>query len=332
MGLLHGNREAGTDKDIGTDAPSRMEIKFKHKLAVAAIMIAGGGMAGTLASCDSATSRDAAATSAYMSARRVLERASASTLPAGSASVKEFVAHVRQGCPGALKDAPAEPSVVKQSNGELAVNGQSLLAVAIANDLEVVLDAPRTQARKQFINVLKGLQWEDRDVTGLVRALAATEANSLAVRARDICDDARAWAAGGYKHLPVGIGQDTTALEVAKATLSRRLSAVGCDAQYPQLAVPQVLERYQGRSERIASERVGRQERQRVAAEGAIVSKAVAVVQSDLGEPAGQRGLAMVQRGQATVPTHLCGSAEASKATLPSVPMPNVPSHRVEGG
>jgi hypothetical protein len=65
-----------------------------------------------------------------MSARRVLERASASTLPAGSASVEEFVAHVRQGCPGALKDAPAEPSVVKQSNGELTVNGPTPNRVA----------------------------------------------------------------------------------------------------------------------------------------------------------------------------------------------------------
>lgn len=306
---------------------------YKRKLAVATIIIGCSGTVGALASCDSssATGRNAAATSAYMSARRGLQQAYASTLPVGSASVEEFVARVRQGCPGVLKDAPAESSVVKQSNGELTVSGRSLLAVAVANDLEVVLDAPRAQARQKFISALKGLQWEDHDVTELVRALVATEANSLAVRTRDICVDARAWIASGYKQLPGGIGQGTPALEVADATLSRRLSAIGCDIQYPHLAVPQVLERYQGHSERTASERVGRQERQRVAAEGAIVSEALAGVQSDLGVPAGRRGLAMAQQKQATVPTRLCGPTEAAKATLPSVPEPNVPSHRVEG-
>lgn len=309
-----------------------MGMNIKHGLIVATIIIAGSGVTGALASCDSSsTSRDAAATNVYMRARSSLERAFAATLSAGSASVEEFVAHVRQSCSGALKDAPAEPSVVKHSNGELAVNGQTLLDVEIANDLEVALEASRVQARHRFISALKGLQWEDHEVTELVRALVATEANSLAVHPRNICDDARLWAASRYERLPAGIGQDTPALEAAKATLSRRLSAIGCDPQYPLLAVPQVLERYQGRSERITSKRVGVQERQRVTAEGAIISKAAAAVRSALGVPRRRRELILQQR-RGIVPTRLCGSDEAAKATLPSVPLPNVSSHRVEGG
>jgi hypothetical protein len=231
-----------------------------------------------------------------------------------------------------LKDVPAEPSVIKRSNGELSINGQDLLLVEIAGALEAVLYRPRNDARQRFIDAVKGLKWNDHNITEVVQTLVAAESINMLAPATDICKVAREWVANGFSEVPTGSKQFNTAWEAVNERLSRQVAALGCNTRYPELAVLQVLKRYQDHSEIAASKNVARREQEITTKDEAILNRAVAQVERALGVPVRQRKLATrsVRRKGVIGPTHVCGAGGSGEAAPPSVPLPNVPSHRVE--
>lgn len=276
-------------------------------------------------------SRDSVSASVYLRARSKLEQVVESHMPAGRAAVDAFVAHIRGTCPGVLSSAPPEALVVKRSNGALAVNGRELLLVEIANALEVVLRGPSFAARGEFIDAVKGLEWGDDDVTELIRAFVAAEAVNVRARVPNVCEDARAWVASGYGKVAGGANPFEQAGEAASERLSRSLSTLGCNTQYPEQAIWQVLATYQDQSVSVISKGLGRREQEIASAEEAIVARAVAQVVRALGEP-GRRGepaaARSAQRKGANAPTHACRAAGAEKGVPPSVPLPGRPRQR----
>lgn len=270
-------------------------------------------------------SHDSASTSAYLRARSTLERVLESILPAGRAAVDAFVAHIGGRCPGVLRNAPPEALVVKRSNGALAVNGRDLLLVEITNGLEVVLYGPSYGARGEFIDAVKGLEWGDDNVTELIRAFVAAEAVSVRARVPNVCKDARAWVASGYGKFTGGAEQFEQPREAASERLSRSLIALGCNTQYPEQAILQVLATYRDHSEQVISKSLGRREEEIASAEEAILGRAVARVVRVLGVP-GRQGESAAMRGAqrrgVNAPTHVCRPEGAEKPVPPSVPLP----------
>lgn len=309
-------------------------MKPSGKQSIVKIVIVAGvavALALAMASCDSAAgqSRDSFSTSTYLHARDTFESNSASSLPASRAGVDAFIAHVSNTCSGVLKNTPAEPSVMRRSNGELSISGRSSLLVDITNSLEGVFIRPRSGALRQFTDTVKELEWSDHKVTEVVRAFVAAEATSIKAPVADICNDARAWVASGYSKFPTSAAQFESAWEAVSGRLSRKLTALGCSTQYPELGILQILKRYQNPREQTTDRRLMRREQTRATADRVILSRAITLIEHALGVPGMRRQSATgkgAQRRVDVTPKRVCGSGGPEIAAPPSAPLPNVPS------
>lgn len=129
-------------------------VERKRKPLLIAANLIGVGLATVgVAACDPpARSRDSVSTRTYLHARSTLERAYEANLGASRANIAAFVANVRNTCTGALRNAPAEPLVIKLRDGEVSASSRESVLVEIAKALEAALYGPRRAARQRFID------------------------------------------------------------------------------------------------------------------------------------------------------------------------------------
>jgi hypothetical protein len=130
-----------------------------------------------------------AATRTYLRAEHVYEQAIKGHELAGAAAAHELVSHVSSGCLNALLNAP--PSTATEE-------------ITREADVEVrhALQRPQRAPTIAFARKIERLRWTNRKLTYYVHGFAAEARANAELVAPDICVNARAVAASGFKTIP----------------------------------------------------------------------------------------------------------------------------------
>ena len=132
---------------------------------------------------------DALATRAYLGARYRFERAAKSELPAERAAAAVLVRKLRGECPDVAAGSPHnEAATVLRTE-----------ALVVVSDTLLVKDR---SAIKHFLGVAGRLRWSDPRLRRAVGRYVAELRAELALKAPDLCEDLRAWAASGFQTAP----------------------------------------------------------------------------------------------------------------------------------
>jgi hypothetical protein len=130
-----------------------------------------------------------AATRGYLLARHRLEFAGEHDQQAGEAAVQALVARVKNECSGVLAEAPEN-------------RARDDVRDEIVEDVPLTLERPARNATLAFAMTVQRLHWSNRKLTYYVSHAAREEAAKEKVALPDICADAKALAADGFKAAP----------------------------------------------------------------------------------------------------------------------------------
>ncbi len=150
-------------------------------------LFAGAGVA--LATRGAVRPVDIAATRTYLRAEHRYEQAIKGDGPADAVALDALVAQVSSDCPDVLVGAP--PSKATEE-----ITREADLEVAHA------LEQPQRKAMIVFAEDIERLRWSNPKLTYYVRGFAAESRATAELVAPDICVDARAVAASGFKTIP----------------------------------------------------------------------------------------------------------------------------------
>jgi hypothetical protein len=159
-----------------------MWIRAASTLAVALSLL-------TIAPSALASSRDVAATRAYLRANSTLVRAAHSRIKRVESTLRGVLAQVRRECPLAAAGSPEETQSEQLSN---EVIGTLVLSA-------VHLDVP---AGRAFVSAVRGLSWSNASLTRSVREYASKVSRLIALPVPKLCSDVQSWAQSGFKALP----------------------------------------------------------------------------------------------------------------------------------
>jgi hypothetical protein len=184
--------------------------------ALLAVVITGGS---------ARMARDGAATNIYLAARRVVEAHMERFWATRRGAVKTYVAGIAHTCGGALRHAP--PITGNRSyelqGSKLVLSPWAILFFDTTGGVEQAMRLPADAAAVgRFARQVRGLRWTDPAVTELVRTLGETEEAQLEREAPELCRDARAWAASGYKSLAAQTSRAAERLAGLEASLDPR--------------------------------------------------------------------------------------------------------------
>jgi hypothetical protein len=143
----------------------------------------------TFAESNGATANNVAATRAYLLARHRFLLSGQHYQQAGEAAVQSLVATVKNECPGVLAAAPES-------------RAREDIRAEIAEDVPLTLERPARNATLAFAITVQRLRWTNRKLTYYVTHAAREEAAKERVALPDICTDAKAFAADGFKTAP----------------------------------------------------------------------------------------------------------------------------------
>jgi hypothetical protein len=128
-------------------------------------------------------------TRAYLLARHRLLLSGERDQQAGEAAVQSLVASVKNECSGVLAEAPDN-------------SARDAIRAEIAEDVPLALERPARNATLAFAMTVQRLRWSNRKLTYYVSHSAREEAAKEKVALPDICADAKALAADGFKVAP----------------------------------------------------------------------------------------------------------------------------------
>jgi hypothetical protein len=131
-----------------------------------------------------------AATRAYLLARHRLMLSGQHDEQADEAAVQSLVANVKSECPGVLAAAPESDAREK-------------IREEIAEEVPLTLERPARSATLAFAMTVQRLRWTNRKLTYYATHAAREGAAKEKVALPDICADARAFAADGFKTTPI---------------------------------------------------------------------------------------------------------------------------------
>lgn len=129
------------------------------------------------------------ATRTYLRARHTYELAIKGDGPADRRSAQAYVNQVTAGCPNVLAGAPpgeATEEITREADGEV----------------QQELERPQREASIAFARKIERLRWTNRRLTYYVHGFAAETRATAELIAPDLCTDARAVVASGYKTVP----------------------------------------------------------------------------------------------------------------------------------
>jgi hypothetical protein len=225
---------------------------------------------------------DLNATDGYLTARRAMVQALDVDLADGRTRMAAVVARIGAGCPGVLRDAPTEAQASSGSR-----RNESLLLYELLNALTVAQRRAGAKAVRRFVRAATAIKWHDPRVTNLVHALAHVEGERLRVALPAVCRDLKAWAATGYRRLPMDIALQMA--EPDEEMLRKDARALGCTAFVytlaPEAAVLEALRRYQRRGAPVTAEELGRLESTVKSAEARLRRQELGQVLKRLGAP-----------------------------------------------
>jgi len=157
---------------------------------VAAYLILSTGRSTSIRSAGtSIAAADRVATDSYIGAMHAYEQAIKGDGPADRAAAHDLIGHVRRGCPSVLAGAPPNKATEE---------------ITREADLEVqhALEQPQRRPAIALAKKLEQLRWTNRELTYYVHGFAAESRATAELIAPDICVDARAVAASGFKTIP----------------------------------------------------------------------------------------------------------------------------------
>ena len=160
-----------------------------------------------------ASSRDLAATHAYLAADYAVLHAAVSRWSAVEASIDKLDARYRGECFHVGAGSPQSEEEQK-------------LSLEVAGALWSVAYRTNASAVRRFVARVGRLSWSNRSVTHAARALIKGLHAMIALATPDLCADVRAWAAGGYEAVPAdvdGYARHVEAIEINQ--IPRRLLA-----------------------------------------------------------------------------------------------------------
>jgi hypothetical protein len=138
-----------------------------------------------------ASQTNASATFALLRALYRDELGLEANLGKAQTAMETFVAHVDATCPGVLAQAP-------QGTGLTEMTKEVMLA-----PLAIWTEVQRPVARR-FDREIEHLRWTDRTIERHFRRLMSARRFREGLTVPDVCADAQAWAASGFKTLPKG--------------------------------------------------------------------------------------------------------------------------------
>lgn len=159
--------------------------------AVIAVVVAIGSSVSLARSDGSGGPTDAVSTLAYLGAKYTFARALLTDVPAGLAAQNELAARVVRECPNVLRGAPHNKDARE-------------VAREIVRATTLAADQPSRREIVKFRIVVRSLRWHNARITRLVQTIAALRESLARLRPPDLCDDAKAWAMGGFHTLGAG--------------------------------------------------------------------------------------------------------------------------------
>jgi hypothetical protein len=167
-----------------------LPVMLKFLLAVLVIVLAlSVGSLPAFANINGGKVGNVAATKAYLFARHRLMLAGRHDQQAGEAAVQSLVARVKNECSGVLAGAPEN-------------SAREDLRAEIVEDEALTLERPARKATLAFAMTVQRLRWSNRKLTYYASHAAREEAAKEKVALPDICADAKALAADGFKTAP----------------------------------------------------------------------------------------------------------------------------------
>jgi len=156
---------------------------------VLVLALTGGAVATFAKKSNSGKVDNVAATRAYLLARHRLELVGESGQQAGEAAVQALVARVKSECPGVLAEAPEN-------------RARDDIRAEIGEEVPLTLERPARSATLAFAASVQRLRWSNSKLTYYATHSAKEEAAKEKVALPDICADAKALAASGFKAAP----------------------------------------------------------------------------------------------------------------------------------
>jgi hypothetical protein len=256
-------------------------------LAGLATLFAAGALLAVLIDGGAATTgQDAAATKSYVAERRTLETSIDRLRAESTGAVRTYVAGIAGACAGALRGAPpitGKRRLYVRKGSRLVLAPRVILFSDATVGGEQAMQLAAVAAIREFTRKVRGLRWTDNVSTKLVRALADVEDAQLELGAPELCRDARAWAASGYKWIAAHTSRTAERLGAARDVLMQALVKEGCSGPYPGRAVLHVLEQTMSRGERRTADELSRLEGRLAARNAETVQTAVAQIEKALG-------------------------------------------------
>jgi hypothetical protein len=234
-----------------------MRRRVLVRLAAVAVALCA---VGTVAPSAGAGQGNRAATSAYLRAVYRFDHATYINRSAWRRKTEALVSSVAAGCKGVLANAPRGTDL------------RHLQTEAALTPLVVFFKTNRGAVRT-FLHVIEGLRWTNPRVNRAVRAELNGTKWLYRVRMPDLCADARAWAATGYRQLSSG----TTSF------VDEFLRALFIEVGSQQEAPAQLVSRYEGPGARRLARRLQRLQTQLNGATSRILEPAAAAILRDLG-------------------------------------------------
>jgi hypothetical protein len=147
---------------------------------------------------------DVAATRAYLLARHRFMLVGPHDRQASEASVQSLVARVKNECSGVLADAPENRASEDIRN-------------EIVQDVLLTLERPARNATLAFAMTVQRLRWSNPKLTYYVSHSAREEAAKEKIALPDICADATALAADGFKAAPTATEKFLASFDAANS-------------------------------------------------------------------------------------------------------------------
>lgn len=197
-----------SDNQAQLPVQARLALVLAALAAIALLLAATTGAA----SRTSVTSRDRAATRAYLQAGLVYERSLLASTQAASASVEALARNLENECPGVMDGAPEpeaendrgeapQPSARKQGELNREQRQRSELESELDDTISLtLLDADRNSALV-FAHTMAALHWANADVNTYMHTRAAVLEWNLGRAQPNVCADMKTWSTSGYRML-----------------------------------------------------------------------------------------------------------------------------------
>jgi hypothetical protein len=177
------------------------------------LVLALSGVAGATPPASVPTKQDTASTKAFIALQERYDIGATRSAAAINAAEHAFVAQIRAGCPGVLKDLPKKLP-------RRQVQAASTFVFESALSLDIDAFAPLRGLIDRLARQQQRLRFSDPALRWRVHVNGAANAAYFALRPPDLCADARLLASSGFTRItPVGTGfvRDAKTLDTSAA-------------------------------------------------------------------------------------------------------------------